>query len=362
MRTGLMLGTAGDPGAVAAEARRAEQLGFDLVAAGEHVFFHGPTANAFVTLAAAAAVTERVRLLSALTILPLYPMAMAAKLASTLDLISRGRFDLGVGVGGEFPPEFAASGVPVEGRGARADEALAVMVRLLSGERVTADGQFGSLQDLRLDPPPVQRPHPPIWVGGRKTPAMRRAGRFADALDAVHGQPGVLRAQPRPGAGVRGAGGTARRGRRRRPVHLGLASTPTPAGPGARPWSSSVASTARTSAPSPTGTCCTATRTRSWPGSREYHAAGAETVIFSPACAPERHADVTALFAEAVRPRLPGAAAGAARPETPGPRLASFPGRERPARLPGLTGAPEPARPAIPVGQAAAAQRPRPRW
>jgi alkanesulfonate monooxygenase SsuD/methylene tetrahydromethanopterin reductase-like flavin-dependent oxidoreductase (luciferase family) len=119
MRTGLMLGTAGDPG-TAAEARRAEQLGFDLVAAGEHVFFHGPTANAFVTLAAAAAVTERVRLLSALTILPLYPMAMAAKLAATLDLVSRGRFDLGVGVGGEFPPEFAASGVPVGGRGTRA--------------------------------------------------------------------------------------------------------------------------------------------------------------------------------------------------------------------------------------------------
>ena len=175
-----MLGTTGNPGDIAGEARRAERLGFDLAAAGEHVFFHGPVASAFVTLAAAAAVTGRIRLLSAVTLLPVYPMVLAAKMAATLDLVSHGRFELGVGVGGEYPPEFAASGVPVAGRGARTDEALAVLVRLLSGERVTAEGQFGSLRDLRLDPPPVQRPRPPLWVGGRKMPAMRRAGRFAD--------------------------------------------------------------------------------------------------------------------------------------------------------------------------------------
>ena len=116
MRVGLMLGTGGDPGDIAEEARHAERLGFDLVAAGEHVFFHGPVSNAFVTLAAAAAVTERIRLLSALTILPMYPMVMAAKMAATLDRVSHGRFDLGVGVGGDYPPEFAASGVPVEAR------------------------------------------------------------------------------------------------------------------------------------------------------------------------------------------------------------------------------------------------------
>ena len=112
-----------------------------------------------------------------MTLLPVYPMVLAAKMAATLDLVSHGRFELGVGVGGEYPPEFAASGVPAAGRGARADEALAVLVRLLSGERVTAEGQFGSLRDLRLDPPPVQRPRPPLWVGGRKMPAMRRAAR-----------------------------------------------------------------------------------------------------------------------------------------------------------------------------------------
>src|SRR5487761_1863589 len=131
-----MTGTSGDPGDVAGEARDAERLGFDLGAAGEHGFFHGPVSNAFVTLAAAAAVTERIRLLSALTILPLYPMALAAN----LDRVSHGRFGLGIGVGGEYPPEFEASGVPTAGRGTRTDQALEVLIRLLSGEKVTADG------------------------------------------------------------------------------------------------------------------------------------------------------------------------------------------------------------------------------
>jgi len=76
-------------------------LGFGLVSSGEHVFFHGPTSNAFLTLAAAAAATERVRLVSTLTVLPLYPMALVAKLAATLDQLSGGRFELGVGVGGD---------------------------------------------------------------------------------------------------------------------------------------------------------------------------------------------------------------------------------------------------------------------
>ena len=176
MRSGLMIGTSGAFGAIAAEARRAEQLGFDLLASGEHVFFHGPTSNAFLTLATAAGVTERVRLLSALTILPLYPMAMAAKMASTLDLISNGRFDLGIGVGGEYPPEFAAVGAPVVGRGSRTDEALEVMVRLLSGERVIRRGA------VRLAAGPAagaaaRAAAAPAYLGGRPPDARDAPGR-----------------------------------------------------------------------------------------------------------------------------------------------------------------------------------------
>ena len=223
--------------------------------------------NAFVTLAAAAAVTERIRLLSAVTLLPVYPMVLAAKTAATLDLVSHGRFELGVGVGGEYPPEFAASGVPVTGGGARTDEALAVLVRLLSGERVTAEGKFGSLRDLRLDPLPAEWPRPPLWAGGRKMPAMRRAGRFADVwmpymvspesfAHSLAGPRDFARQAGRPETSLAGA------------LFIWGCVDPDPAGPGARRWSRSAGSTPRTSIRWPTATCCTVTRTWWRPGSR----------------------------------------------------------------------------------------------
>ncbi|WP_157647087.1 LLM class flavin-dependent oxidoreductase [Actinomycetospora chiangmaiensis] len=154
---------------VPAAARWAEDVGFDLVASGEHILFGSPTSNAFVSLAAAAAVTSRVRLLSAVTLLPLYPAALAAKLAVSVDRVSGGRFELGVGVGGEFPAEFEAVGVPVSSRGRRTDEALPTVRAYLRGDAVAGHA---------MDPPPV-RPVP-IWIGGRSEASMRRAGRAGD--------------------------------------------------------------------------------------------------------------------------------------------------------------------------------------
>jgi probable F420-dependent oxidoreductase len=176
----VVLTLSGDQGAVADEARAAEGGGYDGVATGEHLFFHGPVTNGFVTLAAAAGATTRIRLLSALTVLPLYPAALAAKFAATLDQVSNGRFDMGVGVGGEHPPEFVAAGVDVTERGARADEALALMKQLWTGGSVDFDGRFARVPGLTLDPLPVQAGGPPIWLGGRRPAAIRRAGRFAD--------------------------------------------------------------------------------------------------------------------------------------------------------------------------------------
>jgi probable F420-dependent oxidoreductase len=180
MRVGLMFPPDGDPAEVPALARRAEEQGFDYFCCGEHVFFHGPVTNAFVALAAAAGATERIRLLSALTVLPVYPAALAAKLVVTLDRVSQGRFDLGVGVGGEYPPEFQAVGVPVAERGRRTDEALELFGRLFTGESLNFQGSFTTIENLALRPPPNQHGGPPVWVGGRSEAAMRRAARFAD--------------------------------------------------------------------------------------------------------------------------------------------------------------------------------------
>jgi probable F420-dependent oxidoreductase len=162
------------------EARRAEELGFDYLLTGEHIMFHGATANTLISLAAAAGATERIKLMSGIVLAPLYPVALLAKQASVLDVVSGGRFSLGVGVGGEFPKEFDAVGVPVEERGARTNEALEVLDKLLTERDVVYHGRFVDLDGITISPHPVQKPRMPFWVAGRKEVAMKRVARYAE--------------------------------------------------------------------------------------------------------------------------------------------------------------------------------------
>lgn len=187
---------------VAAQARRAEEAGLDFVCAGEHLFSHGPSTNPFVTLGVAAGATRRIKLLSAVCLLPLYPASLAAKMAVVLDDVSGGRFHFGIGVGGEHEREFRAAGVPVSERGRRTDESLAVIRQLFGGGSVTFGGRWNDLDGVRLIPPPRRQGGPPIWVAGRGEPAQRRAGRFGDAWmpyllrpERVAGGVEVVRAQ-----------------------------------------------------------------------------------------------------------------------------------------------------------------------
>jgi probable F420-dependent oxidoreductase len=182
--------TAGAATSAVRDAQTAEAAGFDYLASGEHLFFHGPTPNAFVHLAAAAGATSTIRLVSAITLLPLYPAALAAKLAASLSAVSHGRFELGVGAGGEFPPEFEAAGVDPAERFRRLDEALRVMRALWTGDAVSFDGEFTTLSEVRLDPAPGSVP---VWLGGRKEGAMRRAGHFADVWMPYMVEPARLR-------------------------------------------------------------------------------------------------------------------------------------------------------------------------
>ncbi len=163
---------------VAADARKAEELGYEFVCTGEHVFFYGPIGNGLIQLAAAAGATEKINLISAITLVPLYPPALLAKQVATLSLVSGGRFHLGVGVGGEFAKEFEAIGVPVEERGARTNEALEILQKLYAEETVTFDGPFTNLPGVSFAPRPS--PPPPVWISGRSEAAMRRCARFGN--------------------------------------------------------------------------------------------------------------------------------------------------------------------------------------
>jgi probable F420-dependent oxidoreductase len=180
MRVGLAPGLSGNFSDIPKLAKQIEDAGFDLIGSGEHVFFHAPAPNGLIALAAAAGATERIRLLSALTLLPTYPAPLAAKMVATLDGVSGGRFEFGVGVGGEYPSELRACGVDPKHRGAYVDESLEIITRLFTGEPVNYEGRFCTIEGDRLNPPPVQRPGPPIWVGGRKPAAERRVGRFGN--------------------------------------------------------------------------------------------------------------------------------------------------------------------------------------
>ncbi|MEM9621960.1 MAG: LLM class flavin-dependent oxidoreductase [Pseudomonadota bacterium] len=175
IQLGIGLGRLDD---IAANARRAETLGYDFVSVGEHVFFYGPIGNGLISLAAAAGATQNIRLMSTITLVPLYPAALLAKQVATLDVISGGRFNLGVGVGGEFAKEFSAVGVPVKERGARTNEALEVLQLLFNQDEVQFSGQFNQLDGVTLAPKPVQRPLP-VWVSGRSDAALRRCARYA---------------------------------------------------------------------------------------------------------------------------------------------------------------------------------------
>jgi probable F420-dependent oxidoreductase len=166
---------------IPAMAQRAEQMGFDYVVTGEHMMFHGPVSNSLIALSVAAGATTKIKLMSTVVLLPLYnnPVAVA-KMTSVLDVASDGRYHFGVGIGGEFPKEFEACGVPVNQRGSRTNEALEVIKKLWTEKDVSFDGRYTKFTSVTLAPAPVQKPHPPIWVAGRKEPAMKRAATYAD--------------------------------------------------------------------------------------------------------------------------------------------------------------------------------------
>ena len=159
---------------------RIEEMGYDSAWASEHIFFYFPTFDALTMLAAMAARTSRIRLGTAVMLLPLRPAALAAKEIASVDVISGGRLTIGVGIGGEYPKEFEAVGVPVKQRGARTDEAMRVIKTLFKQDNVTFDGRFTKLPRVTLAPKPVQQGGPPLWVAGRSEAAMRRAGELGD--------------------------------------------------------------------------------------------------------------------------------------------------------------------------------------
>ena len=132
-----------------------------------------------VALGYLAARTSRIRLGVAVVNLPFVSPAVLAKQAATVDVLSGGRLDLGLGIGW-MPEEFTATGASTARRGARTEEYLAVLRTLWADEVSSFGGEFYTIPAGRQDPRPVQRPGPPVLLGGMSRPAIERAGRIAD--------------------------------------------------------------------------------------------------------------------------------------------------------------------------------------
>lgn len=208
MRFGFYLPNSGpnaQPGPLSAIARKGDELGFYCMVAGDHILvprevnspypytadgrFHGGNAAEFMEqltlLTYLAGITSNIRLVPSVMIVPYRNPLLAAKILATLDVLSQGRLTLGVGVGWMEEEFEALDAPPFAERGAVTNEYLLAYKELWTSDNPTFEGKYCRFSDLHFLPKPVQKPHPPIWVGGQSRAAMRRAARLGDGWHPV---------------------------------------------------------------------------------------------------------------------------------------------------------------------------------
>jgi len=184
-------GTWATPEAQKAVVQRAEKLGYHSVWTFQRLLIPEPSEDGrwaevyqsvqdpIVSLAHLAGLTERVRLGVAVMNIPFMSPVVLAKQLTTLDLLSHGRLDVGLGLGWA-PEEFTAAGASFPRRGKRAEEFIDALRGIWTDEVTQFHGEFYEIPPARVEPKPAQHPHPPILLGGFAEPALRRAGRMAD--------------------------------------------------------------------------------------------------------------------------------------------------------------------------------------
>ena len=158
----------------------AERLNYDSLWFGDHVEFPVPILDPLLQIAQAAGMSDTLKFGTGVYLLPMRHIVHVAKQLTSLDQLTEGRVTFGVGVGGEFPNEWAATGVPHNERGARMNEGIPVLKELLTGETTSNDGKYYPFENLTMKPACTSPVGPPIWTGGRSAPALRRCGKMAD--------------------------------------------------------------------------------------------------------------------------------------------------------------------------------------
>jgi probable F420-dependent oxidoreductase len=165
-----------EPAKLRAYLSRAEELGFHSAWTQESVLGSAPLVAPLELMAFAAACTERLRLGCAVFVSPLHNPVHLAKAISTLDQLSRGRLEVGLGIGGRRM--FSAFEVDPTHLVARFTEGIRLMQACWTEPRITFAGRFWQLESAAMEPKPFQKPYPPLWIGGNQPPAVRRALRY----------------------------------------------------------------------------------------------------------------------------------------------------------------------------------------
>ncbi|MCY4589546.1 MAG: TIGR03619 family F420-dependent LLM class oxidoreductase [Alphaproteobacteria bacterium] len=203
MRFGFQLMLRGSglaPGDITRMVRTGEAAGFDIVAPNDHLVVPGGIASTYpysedgawagaaigecheqlTALAFIAGLTERIRILTSVMVVPYRSPVLTAKVVATADVLSGGRVILGCGAGW-MEEEFVAVGAaPFAERGRVTDEYLEIFRELWTGGRCSYSGRYARFSDVLFEPKPVQKPHPPIWIGGESPAALRRAARHGN--------------------------------------------------------------------------------------------------------------------------------------------------------------------------------------
>lgn len=162
-----------------------EENGFDDIWLSEHHFIEDGYSPSLLPIAAAiASRTKKIHIGTSVILLPFHNPVRMAEDAATVDVISGGRFELGVGVGYKVE-EFESFAISSKERGARTNEGLEIIRRLWEGETLTFEGKYYTVTKAKLTPEPIQQPRPPIWVGGFTPPALRRAAKYGDGYIGV---------------------------------------------------------------------------------------------------------------------------------------------------------------------------------
>ena len=212
MRYGFYMPTRGataEPDALETLVTRGEALGFSSTMIADHVVFpvkiqskypytadgrfpgHGDALEQLSLMAFVAAKTQRLRLVTSVMILPYRNPVFTAKALATIDVLSRGRVTVGVGVGW-LEEEFQALGAAdFKRRGAVSDEYIRIFKALWTTSPASFRGEFYRFDEIQCLPHPVQKPHPPIWIGGHSKAALRRVARLGDGWHPVGANPAV---------------------------------------------------------------------------------------------------------------------------------------------------------------------------